>query len=60
MKQLLASFIAVAFISTGGLALAQDKKDETKQEQKKADKPAASKAKDDKAAKTKKKKKEGC
>lgn len=58
MKKLLASLIAIAFVSASGFALAADKKDE-----KKADKSAAGASKDGKAKDTtakKKKKKEGC
>ena len=56
MKKLIASLVAIAFVSVSGFAIAADKKDE-----KKADKPMAGAAKDAKApAKTKKKKKEGC
>ena len=57
MKKLIASLVAIAFVSASGFAFAADKKDE-----KKADKPAAGAAKDGKAmAKDKKKKKkEGC
>jgi hypothetical protein len=60
MKKLLASLVALAFISVSGLAVAQDKKEE-KKDTKKSDKPAATASKDGKAAaKAPKKKKEGC
>jgi len=64
MKKLLASLVALTFLAASGLAVAQDKKQETKDEKKemtkdtKGDKAGASKA--DKAAKAPKKKKEGC
>ena len=57
MKKLLASLVAIAFLSVSGASFAAEKKDE-----KKADKPKAEASKDGKAAdaKAKKKKKEGC
>jgi len=64
MKKLLAGLVALTFLAVSGLAAAQDKKQETKDEKKemkkdtKGDKAAASKA--DKTAKAPKKKKEGC
>lgn len=65
MKKILASFIAAAFLFSGGFAMAQEKKQESTKEQakkadKKGEKSAAGATKGDKTTPAPKKKREGC